>query len=336
MDLNSFRKYKLDISNTQIDGVRSGAAYTPKPSVSGRPIVRPIKPEPSVEKESDIVALAVDKVFGLMQDQKPYSISKESTVNYEVASVGSTNKSNINKRETLKKRVKDYKYWREARFFFSGASLALGIACMMYFGFYHQPISKAETGSTTQGIVNSDGTVTHTTETGESVNVSPGVDVRNIDHRPPKPIEPDMPARLLIPKIKVNAKIRSLGLTKDGSLAVPNYINQIGWYDMSSRPGSPGTIVLDGHYDVSNNETVFTKNIDTLIKGDEVQIVRGDGQIHSYVIESKELYDKNSVPMDKVIGGDGKERVHIITCFGSWVSREDTYSKRMVFYAVKK
>jgi LPXTG-site transpeptidase (sortase) family protein len=125
-----------------------------------------------------------------------------------------------------------------------------------------------------------------------------------------------------------------LGTTKDGSLAVPNFFDQVGWYDKSSRPGSVGTVVLDGHY--SNEYGVVFKDLNKVNVGDEIKVIRGDGQTISYTVESKEDYSKDAVPMDKVVGSDGKERLSIITCNGAWINSQSTFSNRLVVYALRK
>lgn len=334
MDPQRFKKYKLNAATNSIEGVRGSVTYKPKPTI---PVSRPVhRSTPTkVDISNEIVKHAADKVYGFMGYQNTTELTpsvnqqkQTDILNIELKKTDSKLKNNL-----LRTRIKKFKYWRELRFFLSGASLAMGLASFGYYIYFSNPISKAEVGATIVSV-NADGTETHTTDTGESVNVSPGVDPSKVDTRPPKPIEPDMPKRLIIPAMKLNASVRSLGLAKDGSLAVPNYFNQVGWYDKSARPGNIGTIVVDGHYDINDDGAVF-KKINVLDVGSEIQVMRGDGQIIKYYVESKILYDKNAVPMEKVIGSDGKERLNIITCFGNWIQSEKTYHQRMVIYAVR-
>ena len=66
---------------------------------------------------------------------------------------------------------------------------------------------------------------------------------------PPLSIDADPPLRLLIPKIKVNATIQHVSITKKGAMAVPTNYTDVGWYRLCTIPGHTGSAVIDGHVD---------------------------------------------------------------------------------------
>lgn len=218
-----------------------------------------------------------------------------------------------------------FRSWQEFRIFAAGAMLAVGLLTLGYYLGISRPIGEASNGVKT-------GTpVTVVAPDGTEVEVDSGVSAKDVDTRPPVPVVGTVPKKLIIPSIYVNAPIRSLGTTSTGALAVPNYLWQVGWYDQSSRPGKPGTMVFDGHYN-GPDYAVF-KDLHKLGIGDTIKVENGDGEIFTYAVEGKESFDKDSVAMEKLIASDGSERLNIITCIGDWQQSGETFSERLVIYA---
>src|ERR1041385_7642581 len=60
-----------------------------------------------------------------------------------------------------------------------------------------------------------------------------------------------VPISIGIPKIHVNTKVESKGLTRSGTMQVPSGTSTVAWYNFSVAPGQPGTAVLYGH--LTNN-----------------------------------------------------------------------------------
>lgn len=218
-----------------------------------------------------------------------------------------------------------FRSWQEFRIFTAGAMLAVGLLTLGYYLGISRPLGEASGGVKTSipvQVVAPDGT---------TVEVDSGISAKDVDTRPPVPVVGTVPKKLLIPSIYVNAPIRSLGTTSTGALAVPNYLWQVGWFDQSSRPGMPGTVVLDGHYN-GPDYAVF-KDLHKLNQGDVIKLENGDGEIFTYAVEGKESFDKDSVAMNKLIASDGSERLNIITCIGDWQQSGETFSERLVIYA---
>src|SRR2546423_862629 len=55
------------------------------------------------------------------------------------------------------------------------------------------------------------------------------------------------PVRLVIPAIKVDAKIESRGLDAQRNLDTPRDFRAVAWYNLGPRPGQPGNAIVNGH-----------------------------------------------------------------------------------------
>ena len=94
-----------------------------------------------------------------------------------------------------------------------------------------------------------------------------------------------IPARISIPKIKVNANLESVGLSSDGSVGVPVGHNDAAWFNVSPRPGEIGDAIISGHYGVWKNgtPTVFN-NLYKLRAGDKIYIKDKTGSVVTFVV----------------------------------------------------
>ena len=148
----------------------------------------------------------------------------------------------------------------------------------------------------------------------------------------------DKPRFLSIPRLNVDrARVREVGLNNVGRLLVPDNIFDVGWYRSSGKPGSGGTLLIDGHNGGPNIEGVF-KHLPDLQTGDLLTIERGDGKFFRYeVVENEEvaLADSDAY-MAKAMSSPetGRESLTLITCSGVWSQRQQTYLSRQFVRAV--
>lgn len=151
-------------------------------------------------------------------------------------------------------------------------------------------------------------------------------------------VAPDRPRYLSIPAIGVNkSRILPMGLTATGALSTPNNIFDTGWYVNSGKPGTGGTLVLDGHNGGPNVIGVF-KYLPDVPLGARLTVERGDGEIFEY-----KVIENNTIPLSESDAYmatamtspiEGKEAVTIITCTGQWDGRQGTYLSRQFLRAV--
>lgn len=148
----------------------------------------------------------------------------------------------------------------------------------------------------------------------------------------------DHPRYLTIEKLGIyNARILQIGTTIDGAMDVPNNIFDVGWYVGSDKPGSGGTLVIDGHNGGPNVHGVF-KELPILVPDDIIKIERGDGKIFVYkVVDNVEvpLANANSYMENAFISPQsGTESVTLISCTGDWSQLQYTYLSRQFTRAI--
>lgn len=151
-------------------------------------------------------------------------------------------------------------------------------------------------------------------------------------------VAPDRPRYLSIPALKItNAKIIPVGRTHAGAMGTPTNIFDTGWYTGSDKPGTGGTMIIDGHNGGPTKVGVF-KYLPDLALGEIIVIERGDGQIFNYqIVENKAIpLEEADAYMDAafVSPESGKESLTLITCSGVWDSGQSTYLSRQFIRAV--
>lgn len=152
----------------------------------------------------------------------------------------------------------------------------------------------------------------------------------------PPPTEPiyGLPVRLQIPKIKVDATVMYLGLTKAGDMAAPSNIVDVGWYKYGPNPGNTGSAVIDGHIDGLRGEPGVFFDLNKLQPGDSVLIVDNRGQTASFVIRESQTYDQSQQPSE-VFNSSNGAHLNLITCTGAWDATQRHFLERLVVFADK-
>lgn len=166
----------------------------------------------------------------------------------------------------------------------------------------------------------------------------------NPDEKDPGPnavrsykVAPDMPRRISVAKIGVNARIRAMGVKSDNQLMAPTSIYDAGWYQQSAKPGQNGAMLIDGHVSGRTRPGVF-KKLDRLVAGDRITVERGDGQVFNYKVVKTQKYPKSAVDMTAAITPvvAGKQGLNLITCTGPLGAGATGYSERLVVFTVRE
>lgn len=146
-------------------------------------------------------------------------------------------------------------------------------------------------------------------------------------------VAPDMPKRILIPKITVDGYIQLVGIDQEYNIAVPSNVHLAGWYVNSVKPGEVGLSIMDGHRDGSSVGGIF-RNIEKLEKGDEIQIEYGDGSIKDFkVVEViqvsiEDAFDIMYEKKDSVV-----RQLNLVSCGGRYLREQKTYEDRIIVIA---
>jgi LPXTG-site transpeptidase (sortase) family protein len=148
------------------------------------------------------------------------------------------------------------------------------------------------------------------------------------------PLPRSRPARLLIPKIAVDAPFIDLALGRSGQLAPPppDETNLVGWYAKGHSPGEAGTAIIAGHVDTATSLAVFAR-LGELRKGDRFHVTRADGKRATFVVDGAESYEKDGFPSELVYGDTADAQVRLITCSGTYDRKARDYTENLVVFA---
>jgi sortase (surface protein transpeptidase) len=145
--------------------------------------------------------------------------------------------------------------------------------------------------------------------------------------------EKSEPIALRIPKINLEAPfVNPLGLREDGSVEVPDSYTAVGRYKYGPTPGELGPAVIFGHVDSVARPAVFF-SLGQLEVGDEIYILREDGNEARFVVEQKRRYLQSEFPTKEVYGDIPYAGLRLITCSGTYKKGEQRYTHNLVIYA---
>lgn len=142
-----------------------------------------------------------------------------------------------------------------------------------------------------------------------------------------------LPQKLIIPKLGIDAAVEYVGMDAKGNMDVPKNDNNVAWYELGFKPGSQGNSVIAGHLDTRTGAPAVFYKLETLEKGDRIQVIGTDGSEKEFIVTHKQTYPFNAFPLVEVFGSHEKPRLNLITCEGRYNSSERNYSHRVVIYS---
>jgi LPXTG-site transpeptidase (sortase) family protein len=140
-------------------------------------------------------------------------------------------------------------------------------------------------------------------------------------------------ARLVIPKIQVDAPVVTLGVDGEGVMQSPRSAFEVGWYDFTAQPGTGGNAVFSGHVDFVNVGPAVFWDLRKLGPGDLVEVRLADGTAYQYAVVSDVSYPSDDAPIADIVGPTGRDTVTLITCTGTFNRDVRQYSDRLVVRA---
>lgn len=146
----------------------------------------------------------------------------------------------------------------------------------------------------------------------------------------------NLPLRLKISKLDIDAAIIPLGLTSEGAMAVPQNPAEVAWFSLGPRPGEIGSAVLAGHYGWQNNLPAVFDNLHKLQVGDKIMLEDEKGLNTTFVVRAIKIYDKDDIATDIFSSNDEKAHLNLITCTGTWNRAAQTHSNRLVIFTDKE
>ena len=163
---------------------------------------------------------------------------------------------------------------------------------------------------------------------------SPGTAAPGPTGATPEPAAaPSPPARLLIPRIGVDAPVESGGLNPDGTVEVPpaDHPGQVDWYRGGPAPGQTGPAVVLGHLDTRKGPAVFHR-LPQLRPGDRIDIRRQDGSIVTFRVRELRQAPKSGFPTQAVYGDTATPQLRLVTCGGK-VAADGHYTDNIIVLA---
>ena len=166
-----------------------------------------------------------------------------------------------------------------------------------------------------------------------AATATPGPGVAPVSPTPARVLPlPDVPVRLRIPRIAVDAPIVGVGVLGNGELDAPHQPDQVGWFNLGPRPGEVGNALLDGHFDWISIAVFYY--LGKLEKGDRVVVVDTSGNEHRFLVDWKELVPADKAPMAGIVGATDVPALTLITCGGQFNRTTGEYTHRWVVRAV--
>ena len=142
------------------------------------------------------------------------------------------------------------------------------------------------------------------------------------------------PARLRIPGLDVDARIRPVGVQSDGAMVIPAAPTSVGWYRFGSAPADPeGNTVIAGHVATREDGPGALAALENAEVGMRVEVVDADGTKHRYEVTGREAVRKRALPVDRIFARDGRPLLVLVTCGGRYLPELRSHEDNVVVTA---
>ncbi|MCL2085618.1 class F sortase [Candidatus Saccharibacteria bacterium] len=150
-------------------------------------------------------------------------------------------------------------------------------------------------------------------------------------------VAPNKPRFIRVSDLGVFARVIEVGI-RNGAVDAPNNIFDVGWFIHSALPGGEGAALMVGHGGGGNYPDVVFDRLGHLNLGSRIEIEMGDGRKFTYVVAEKNIMSIDEAndymgEMMKVANG-GTKGLNLISCTGTWLTRENTLDRRVMIRAV--
>lgn len=151
----------------------------------------------------------------------------------------------------------------------------------------------------------------------------------------PKELPPmQNPRRLIIPSLNISSTILPVGRGANNEMALPDSLADSGWYKYGAAPGNPGKAVIAAHTGYPDQPSQF-RNLVTLKPKDTFAVIDEVGTTAHFEVINQSTYRPNEAPLDSIFGDSPTPRLSLITCVGQWHAASNSYSHRLVIFAVR-
>jgi sortase (surface protein transpeptidase) len=140
------------------------------------------------------------------------------------------------------------------------------------------------------------------------------------------------PLTLIIPSLKINTTVGTLGLQADHQVMVPTSAHVVDWYIDGPTPGEVGSAVILGHVDSYLGPGTFF-DLKDLKAGDAITVKLADGVVTHFAVVKVVQYSKNSFPDRLVYGSNGTRMLQLVTCGGTFDHATGHYESNIVVFS---
>ena len=146
-------------------------------------------------------------------------------------------------------------------------------------------------------------------------------------------VVPALPAKIVIPKLGVEANIEFVGADESGRMGIPEQVENAGWWKYGAKPGEVGSAVLAGHVDTPEGSYGIFYKLDQLMPGDTITVYDQENNQHVFRVAFVQTYQEDEFPVDVVFERADKKRLNLITCSGNFDLSVQNYEERLVVFA---
>ena len=141
------------------------------------------------------------------------------------------------------------------------------------------------------------------------------------------------PVRLAVPALGVDTAVDPVGVEPDGQMTIPAEVDRVGWYRFGPAPGAAGSAVIAGHVDDREQGLGAMAPLREAEVGAEVVVTDAAGTVQRWRVVSRELIQKQVLPLDRLFARDGPPRLTLITCGGPFLPEFGSYRDNVVVVA---
>lgn len=153
------------------------------------------------------------------------------------------------------------------------------------------------------------------------------------DERPTNDESISAPVHLDVPTLGLDVPVVAVGQDADGRMAVPEDVNDAGWYRHGPAPGGAGNAVIAGHVDDREQGLGAFHELVDLAVGDAVVVTADDGTTTSWEVTGRELIDKSALDVQALFRRTGPTQLVLITCGGEFDRTGRSYRANVVVVA---
>ncbi|WP_369132203.1 class F sortase [Modestobacter sp. I12A-02662] len=142
------------------------------------------------------------------------------------------------------------------------------------------------------------------------------------------------PVAVSVPGSGVTAAVDPVGVTGDGLMELPADVDRVGWYRFGPVPGQPGSAVLAGHVDGVEQGLGPLAALRSVEPGQTVEVTDAAGTVTRWRVVSRELVEKQALPLAALFARNGDPRLVLLTCGGPFLPELGSYRDNVVVVAV--